>query len=174
MKASQTESVVFGIYMTRAAAEAGIDALKSNGFRQSDVSILFPNGSSAKDPAHPQSTKAPETAALGAGTGVVIGGILGWLVGAGTLAIPGAGPFIAAGPLSAALASAGAGGTVGVIAGSLAGWGIPESTAKQYEDRVKSGGRLLSVHCSSADRTSQAKQILERTGAQDVLSAERQ
>jgi len=102
---------------------------------------------------------------------VVLGGALGWLVGIGALAIPGLGPFIAAGPIMAALAGAGVGGAVGGLTGALIGMGIPEYEAKRYEGRVKSGGILLSVHCDSSDWTKRAKEILESTGAEDVSSA---
>ena len=107
---------------------------------------------------------------MGAGTGAVLGGALGWLVGIGALAIPGLGPFIAAGPLMAALAGVGLGGAAGGIAGALIGLGIPEHEAKRYEVRVKEGGILLSVHSDNADWTKRAKEIMERTGAQDISS----
>jgi hypothetical protein len=87
------------------------------------------------------------------------------------LAIPVLGPFIAAGPIMAALAGAGAGGVVGGIAGALIGMGIPEYEAKRYEGRIKEGGILLSVHCDSSDWVKKAKQVLERTGAEDISSA---
>jgi hypothetical protein len=99
-----------------------------------------------------------------------VGGALGWLAGIGALAIPGLGPFIAAGPIMAALAGAGVGGTVGGIGGALIGLGIPEYEAKRYEGRVKQGGILLSVHADSSDWTKRAKDILEQTGAQDIAS----
>jgi hypothetical protein len=114
--------------------------------------------------------KAPEGATTGAGAGAVLGGGLGWLVGIGALAIPGLGPFIAAGPIVAALAGAGAGGAIGGLTGALVGMGIPEYEAKRYEGRVKEGGILLSVHSDDSTWTKRAKEILERTGAQDVSS----
>jgi hypothetical protein len=101
----------------------------------------------------------------------VLGGAMGWLLGVGALAIPGLGPFIAAGPIMAALAGAGVGGAVGGIAGALIGMGIPEYEAKRYEGRVKDGGILLSVHCDSSEWIKRAKQVLEQTGAQDVSSS---
>ena len=110
-------------------------------------------------------------ATAGASTGAVVGGALGWLAGIGALAIPGVGPFIAAGPIVAALAGLGVGGAVGGFTGALVGLGIPEYEAKRYEGRVKDGGILLSVHCDSAETTKKAKQVLERTGAQDVSSS---
>jgi hypothetical protein len=147
-----------------------VDTLKAAGYRNTDISVLFPETTGTKDFAHEKHTKAPEGAATGAGSGVVVGGTLGWLAGIGALAIPGLGPFVAAGPIMAALAGAGVGGTVGGIVGALVGLGIPEYEAKRYEGRIKNGGILLSVHCDSSDWTKKAKQILEDTGAEDVSS----
>jgi len=163
-------TAVFGIYPQYADVENGVDALKSAGFRNTDISVLFPENAGTKDFAHEKGTKAPEGATAGAGTGAVIGGGLGWLAGIGALAIPGLGPFIAAGPIVAALAGLGVGGAVGGFTGALIGLGIPEYEAKRYEGRVKSGGILLSVHSDSSDWTKRAKEILERTGAQDIAS----
>lgn len=163
-------TAVFGIYPSRMAVESGVDALKTAGFRSNDISVLLAEHSSTKDFAHEKDTKAPEGAAAGAGTGALLGGGLGWLVGIGALAIPGLGPFIAAGPIMAALAGAGVGGTVGGITGALIGMGIPEYEAKRYEGRVKDGGILLSVHSDESASTKRAKEILERTGAQDISS----
>src|SRR6185295_10348659 len=131
---------VFGIYPTLDAVEGAVDALKSAGFRNTDISVLLPDSLGTKDFAHEKGTKAPEGATAGAGTGAVAGGVLGWLVGIGALAIPGLGPFIAAGPIMAALAGAGVGGAVGGLTGALIGMGIPEYEAKRYEGRVKQGG----------------------------------
>jgi hypothetical protein len=163
-------TAVFGIYPTRVSVEGAVDALKAAGFRNSDISVLFPENTGTKDFAHEKNTKAPEGAATGAGTGALLGGGLGWLVGIGALAIPGLGPFIAAGPIVAALAGAGAGGAIGGLTGALVGMGIPEYEAKRYEGRVKDGGILLSVHSDNSQWTKKAKEILERTGAEDVSS----
>src|SRR6266576_1057813 len=163
-------TAVFGIYTNRASVERAVEASKVAGFSNNDVSVLFPENQGTKDFAHEKSTKAPEGATTGAGTGAVLGGALGWLVGIGTLAIPGLGPFIAAGPIMAALAGAGVGGTVGGVVGALVGWGVPEYEAKRYEGRIKSGGSLLSVHCDNSEWTKKAKQILEDPGAEDVSS----
>jgi hypothetical protein len=163
-------TAVFGIYPAYASVEYGVDALRTAGFRNSDISVLFPENTGTRDFAHEKGTKAPEGATTGAGTGVVLGGALGWLAGIGSLAIPGVGPLIAAGPIMAALAGAGVGGVVGGLTGALIGMGIPEYEAKRYEGRVKDGGILLSVHSDSSDWTKRAKQILEETGAQDISS----
>jgi hypothetical protein len=167
---SGKNTAVFGIYPSYANVESGVDGLKAAGFSNRDISVLFPAGAGTKDFAHEKGTKAPEGASAGAGTGVVLGGVMGWLLGVGALAIPGLGPFIAAGPIMAALAGAGAGGVVGGVTGALVGMGIPEYEAKRYEGRVKDGGILLSVHSNSSEETKRAKQILEATGAQDIAS----
>jgi Alternative complex III, ActD subunit len=163
-------TAVFGIYPSYAAVEAGVDALQAAGFRSTDISVLFPENVGNKDFAHRKNTKAPEGATAGGVSGGVIGGALGWLTGIGALAIPGVGPLIAAGPIVAALAGVGAGAAIGGIAGGLVGMGIPEYEAKRYEGRVKSGGILLSVHSDNSDWTKRAKEILERTGAEDISS----
>src|SRR6185295_12753559 len=107
----------FGIYPNRAALEMGIQALKDANFRHEDISVLLPGNVGTKDFAHEKDTKAPEGATTGGTTGAVIGGVLGWLAGIGALAIPGLGPFIAAGPIMAALAGLGVGGAAGGIVG---------------------------------------------------------
>jgi Protein of unknown function (DUF3341) len=163
-------TAVFGIYSNRLAVERAVDRLKAEGYRSTDISVLFPENVGTKDFAHEKHTKAPEGATTGAGTGAVLGGALGWLTGIGALAIPGLGPFIAAGPIMAALAGVGVGGTVGGLVGALVGIGIPEYEAKRYEGRVKSGGILLSVHSDNSEWTKKAKRILEETGAEDVSS----
>jgi hypothetical protein len=163
-------TAAFGIYRNRTQLENAVDNLRTAGFRNEDISVLFPDKTSSKEFAHEKNTKAPEGATAGAASGAVIGGGLGWLVGIGALAIPGLGPFIAAGPIVAALAGAGAGGTLGGVTGALVGAGIPEYEAKRYEGRIKEGGMLLSVHADNSDWTKRAKNILEDTGAQDVSS----
>jgi hypothetical protein len=167
---SGKNTAAFGIYPDRLSVEEAVDSLRAAGFRNTDISVLLPENSGTKDFAHEKNTKAPEGATTGASTGLVIGGALGWLTGIGALAIPGLGPFIAAGPIMAALAGAGVGGAVGGIVGSLIGMGIPEYEAKRYEGRIKNGGILLSVHCDDSAWTKRAREILENTGAQDVSS----
>ncbi|MCC6588531.1 MAG: DUF3341 domain-containing protein [Bryobacterales bacterium] len=164
-------TAVFGIYRTQFEAEQCVDALKQAGFRNTDISALLPDNQGTKDFAHEKNTKAPEGAVAGAGTGAIIGGTLGWLVGIGALAIPGLGPFVAAGPIVAALSGVGAGGAIGGVAGALIGMGLPEYEAKRYEGRVRDGGVLMSVHCDSSDWVDKAKKILHDTGAADVASA---
>ena len=163
-------TAVFGIYRDELAAGDAVDALQAAGFRNTDISVLFPENEGTKDFAVRKDTKAPEGTATGATTGAVIGGGLGWLAGIGALAIPGVGPLIAAGPIVAALTGVGVGGAIGGITGALVGMGIPEYEAKRYEGRVKQGGILLSVHSDNSDWTRKAKDILESTGAEDISS----
>jgi hypothetical protein len=164
-------TAVFGIYSTGDAAERAVEELIRAGFASSDISVLLPDTRSTREFAHQKETKAPEGTAAGVTAGGVIGGTLGVLAGVGALAIPGVGPFIAAGPLVAGLAGLGVGGAVGGLVGALIGMGIPEYEAKRYEGRVRDGGNLLSVHCDTAKQVKTAKELLKETGAQDVASA---
>src|SRR5436190_23876573 len=163
-------TAVFGIYPTYGAVDGAVESLRASGFRSTDISVLFPENVGTKDFAHEKGTKAPEGVTAGGTTGAIVGGALGWLAGIGALAIPGLGPFIAAGPIMAALAGAGVGGAVGGVTGALIGMGIPEYEAKRYEGRVKKGGILLSVHSDDSDWTKRAKEILKRLGAEDIAS----
>src|ERR1700746_1601050 len=164
-------TAVFGIYRDRVSVDGAVDTLRQAGFRNTDISVLFADNQGTKDFAHEKATKAPEGTAAGASTGAVIGAGLGWLAGIGALAIPGIGPLVAAGPIVAALAGVGVGGAIGGITGALIGMGIPEYEAKRYEGQIRKGGILLSVHCDSSDWRRKAKDILERTGAQDIAFA---
>ena len=164
-------TAVYGIYNTREGVESAVDELRNAGFRNTDISVLMAENQGTKDFAAEKNTKAPEGATTGVVSGGIIGGALGWLAGIGALAIPGVGPFIAAGPIMGLLGGMGAGGAIGGVAGALIGRGIPEYEAKRYEGRIKDGGILLSVHADDSDWVKRAKDILERTGAQDVSSA---
>jgi hypothetical protein len=165
------KTAVYGIYSSTSAAERAVDTLLQGGFTNNDISVLMPDRDSTREFAHENATKVPEGAATGAATGGAVGGTLGLLAGIGALAIPGVGPFIAAGPIVGALAGLGAGGAVGGLVGALIGMGIPEYEAKRYEGRVNDGGVLLSVHASTSDEVTLAKKLLEQTGAEDVSSS---
>lgn len=164
-------TAVFGIYKNSAQAERAVDRIVAAGYSQNDISVLLPDSQSSKEFAHEKNTKAPEGTAAGVTTGGIVGGTLGLLAGIGTLAIPGIGPFIAAGPIMASLAGLGVGGAVGGLIGALVGMGIPEYEAKRYEGRVKDGGVLLSVHCDTSEEISRAEALLKETGAEDISSA---
>ncbi len=163
-------TAVFGIYKSVAQAEGAVNRITVAGFSSNDISVLLPDNQSSKEFAHEKNTKAPEGTTTGVATGGVLGGTLGLLAGIGALAIPGVGPFIAAGPIMGALAGLGVGGAVGGLIGALVGMGIPEYEAKRYEGRIKDGGVLLSVHCDTSDEITRAKELLKQTGAEDISS----
>jgi uncharacterized membrane protein len=165
------KTAVFGIYHNAEQAERVVERLREEHFSNDDISVLLQDNQGSKDFAHEKNTKAPEGTTTGVMAGGVIGGTLGLLAGIGALAIPGLGPFIAAGPIMAALAGLGVGGTVGGLIGALVGMGIPEYEAKRYEGHIKAGGVLLSVHCDTSDEITRAKDLLKHTGAQDILSS---
>ena len=159
---------VFCIATSRPQADQIVDQLKAANFSNNDISVLFPDKGTTRDFAHEKNTKAPEGAVAGASTGGVIGGALGWIAGIGALAIPGVGPFIAAGPIIAALSGAAVGAAVGGIAGGLIGLGIPEIEAKRYEGKVKAGNLLISVHTENSAEITRAKDIFTKAEAQDI------
>jgi len=161
---------VIGLFDDRITLGNAIEGLRANGFRNSDLSALLPDASSTMEVAHEKHTKAPEGAATGAVAGGVTAGVLGWVVGIGTLAIPGVGPLIAAGPIMAALGGVAAGGAVGGLAGALVGFGIPEYEAKQYEGKIKNGNIMISVHTDDSRQRKIAKEIFDRDHATDVSS----
>lgn len=165
------KTAVFGLYKSRSHAEHGVDRLLKGQFSHDDISALLPEAPSSRDFAHEKGTKAPEGATAGGATGGVIGGALGLLAGIGALAIPGAGPLIAAGPIMATLAGVGAGGTVGGLIGALVGVGVPEYEAKRYEGRIQEGGILVSVHCDTSGEIARAKDLMKESGGQHISSA---
>ena len=163
---------VFGLVDNDFQAERVVEELRNAGFSNNDISVLFPDKAGTRDFAHEQHTKAPEGAATGAATGGVLGGVAGWLVGIGTLAIPGLGPFIAAGPIMAALAGAGVGAAAGGLTGALIGMGIPEYEAKLYEGKIKEGNILVAVHTDDSEQRKRAKEIFEAAGVHDISYTE--
>ena len=152
-------------------AEHVVRRLQAAGFSENDISVLMADKQGTRDFAHEHHTKAPEGASVGAGTGLAVGGVVGWLAGIGALAVPGLGPLVAAGPILAALSGAAVGGTVGGITGALIGLGLPEFEAKQYEGKIYKGSVLISVHSENSDETKMAKEIFEMAGASDIASA---
>jgi hypothetical protein len=155
---------------TEIQADAIVEKLRDAGFSENDISVLFPDQGSTRDFAHKKETKMPEGATVGVTAGGAIGGTIGLLAGIGALAIPGLGPFIAAGPIIAALSGGAIGAGVGGLTGALIGLGIPEYEAKRYEGKLKEGGILISVHSENNEETSSAKGIFEKEGAHDISS----
>lgn len=164
------KNVIYCIAKSKTQAEIIVDNLRGAGFSSNDISVLLPDTSGTRDFAHEQNTKLPEGASSGGATGMGLGAILGWLAGIGSLAIPGAGPFIAAGPIMGALGGAAVGGATGGIIGALVGMGIPEYEAKRYDGKIRGGGALISVHTDNEERQDVAQEIYERAGAEDIKS----
>lgn len=162
---------VYGIFSDRTPLERAVAGLRRDGFRYEDVSILMPENLGNKELLTEKNSKSPEGAATGGAAGVILGGALGWFVGIGALAIPGIGPFLAAGPIMAALAGAGAGAALGGVTGGLIGMGMPEFEAKRYEGRMRRGGILISVHCDDTEWCGRAENILREAGAEDITRA---
>ena len=162
------KKAVYCIAQTAVQADRIVERLQVAGFANNDISVLFPDKSSTKDFAHEKATKAPEGAATGGTVGAGVGAALGWLAGIGSLAIPGAGPFIAAGPIMGALSGAAVGGATGGILGALVGMGIPEYEAKRYEGKVRGGNILISVHTDDAGQRARAKEIFKQAHAEDI------
>lgn len=161
---------VFCISTSRNQADQIVDNLKASNFSNNDISVLFPDRGTTRDFAHEKNTKAPEGAVAGASTGGVVGGALGWVAGIGALAIPGVGPFIAAGPIIAALSGVAVGAAVGGLAGGLIGLGIPEIEAKRYEGKIREGNILISVHTENSEEIKRAKEIFTEAKAHDICT----
>src|SRR6266404_2377658 len=159
---------VFCIAKSESQAERIVERLQSSGFPNSEISILLPDREGKHDIGHVKATKAPEGATTGAATGGVTGGVIGLLAGIGALAIPGVGPFIAAGPIMAALGGAAIGGATGGIVGGLIGLGIPEIEAKRYEEKLKKGNYLIAVHTDESEDVDRAKRVFKTAGAEDI------
>jgi hypothetical protein len=164
------KNAVYCIARNRLQAESIVDGLKASGFSNDSISVLLPDTSGTHDFAHEQNTKLPEGATAGGVAGLGVGAILGWLAGIGTLAIPGIGPFIAAGPIMAALGGAAIGTAAGGVIGALVGMGIPEYEAKLYDGKIRGGNALISVHTESSDQEKTAKELFKRSGAEDINS----
>ena len=170
-KGDHGNTAVFCLARNQQQTSRIVDDLKTAGFSKNDISVLFADKTGTKDFAHEKNTKAPEGAATGAGTGGILGGVLGWLAGVGALAIAGIGPFVAAGPIMAALGGAAIGAGTGGLIGGLVGLGFPEYEARRYEGKLKEGNILISVHSDNSDETKRAKEIFERDGAEDIATS---
>ena len=170
LKGHPMPTSIFCIAPTDTIAVTIVEKLRSAGFSGDDVSVLYPDKATSKDFAHEMHTKAPEGATAGASSGGILGGALGWLIGLGTLAIPGVGPLIAAGPILAALSGAAIGATVGGVAGALIGMGIPEVEAKRYEGKLRDGRILISVNADDSKQVAAAKKIFKDAKAEDIAS----
>jgi hypothetical protein len=166
-----SQTSVFGIVKSHSQAEQLVEELQAAGFPASEISVLLPASEGRHDIGHVKATKAPEGATTGATAGGITGGVLGLLAGIGALAIPGVGPFIAAGPLMAALSGAAIGAGTGGLVGGLVGMGIPEIEARRYENKLKSGNYLIAVAAAGGDEKERAKEIFKNVGAEDISTS---
>jgi hypothetical protein len=162
------KNAVFAIVSNAVQAESVVDELRLAGFSNSDVSVLFPDVEGTHEFAHAKATKAPEGAVIGASAGGLLGGVAGWLLGIGTLAFPGFGPLIAAGPIFAALGGVAVGGAAGGLSGALAGLGFPEYEAKLFAGKLQDGNILIAAHTENDRETRTARTIFEKAGAHDI------
>lgn len=184
------KKVIFALVNSEEHAQRIVDKLQQAGFETDEISFLmsdkegkyelrqegdlevyenktFPKGKKGTL-GHEKHTKAPEGSVTGGVTGGIIGGSIGLLAGIGSLAIPGLGMFIAAGPIVAALSGSAVGGAVGLLVGALIGLGIPEYEAKKYENMLKKGHVLVCVHTENSNQLEKAKEILQKEGATDI------
>lgn len=168
----KNERSVSGVFSFRSEAESAIQELKESGFSMSDISALLAPVSEDSTPGPGDPTKTVQGTATGFFAGTAVGGILGLLAGVGTLAIPGVGALIAAGPIMATLTGMGTGATVGTLAGALIGLGIPEENASHYEGKLQKGAIMLSVRIRSLREEKAVFEIFEDTGAEDIALQE--
>ena len=168
--------VVAGLFESPDAATRTINDLRSMGIDPSSVSVIARDKERAREVADETGAEVATGAATGAGFGALLGGAAGWLIGIGALAIPGIGPVVAAGPIAAALGTAGAtaaaGAGVGVVAGgllgALTGWGFSEAEAKAYQDGVERGDMLLAVELRDGEDEDRVEDTFKRDGADRV------
>ncbi len=165
---SSKNRALFGIYAGPSDAENAVSQLKMAGFRNTDLSMLFPENEGTKDLAWDKTTKSSEGALAGAGIGLIVGGALGWIAGSGMLALPYLGMLLTAGPIMSLLSGIGVGGVIGGLIGALIGLASPRYEAKRYQGRVRRGAILLSVHCDDSDWAKTAQAIVEQTGAEGI------
>jgi tetrahydromethanopterin S-methyltransferase subunit C len=166
---TSTRQTVFALVNDSYHAERAVFALRDASYNPNNISLLSPNNTSgAEDVKTVNATKAPEGTVTGATTVGILGGIGGFLIGMGALAIPGVGPLIAAGPILAALSGAAVGAAVGGIGGALIGMGVPEYEAKAYDTHVRSGKTLIAVHCADSNEAKSVRNILSESGATDI------
>lgn len=159
---------VVGITADIAHTERVASRLRSEGFREDQISLVAPDTRGNKDISHENKSKAPEGIAVGASSGALLGGALGWLTGLGAVAFPGLGPFILAGPAVAVLTGMGVGSAAGGVIGGLVGLGIPEYEAKLYEERLREGRILLAAHPETDEQKDRAEKVMKEMDAKDV------
>jgi len=166
---------IVGLFDDFSTAQRVVQELVNAGVGRNDISIVANDAKGEYKQYRAEGSSAAEGAGAGAVGGGVLGGVLGLLVGVGALAIPGIGPVLAAGPLAAALGTAGAstlvgagvGAATGGLIGGLVGLGIPEEDANMYAEGVRRGGTLVTAKVSD-DMADRAAQIMDREGTVDL------
>jgi hypothetical protein len=171
-KIIMSKKSVFCISTSRAQTDLIVDQLKAGEFSSHEISVLFTDKNASRNFVRENGIKSPRRAITGAGTGGLIGGTLGWIAGIGALVIPGMGPFIAAGPIMAALRGVAPGAAIGGIAGGLISLGIPEKEARRYEGKIKKGSIFISVHTENVEEISRAGEVFTKAGAQDICTTD--
>ena len=160
--------LVTGLFKSRVAAEAAVDAIIKRGYTRDDISVLMSDATRNKEFAVETRSHAADGAGIGGAIGGAVGATLAAIVAVGTtIAIPGVGLLIA-GPIAAALAGLGAGAATGGIIGALVGAGIPEHRAKVYDAGLRSGGILLGVESRSDDDADKLEQLLQDLGGEHI------
>jgi uncharacterized membrane protein len=162
---------IVGIATTRDQAERLVNRLQNQeGVPSSEISVLIPDTEGTHDFGHVKASKAPEGATTGVLAGGITGGVLGLLAGIGALAIPGVGPFIAAGPIMAALSGGALGATAGGLVGGLIGLGIPEYEAKTYAEKLQKGNYLVAARTLSGDHLGKIRDAFKAEGLEDIAT----
>lgn len=167
----KTQKSIFCLANSRERADRIVAHLKSAYFQPDTISALFADEESSRAFAHDEHTKISDGAMMGASAGGLISGALGWIAGVGVLAIPGVGPFIAAGPITAMLSGPAPGATAGGLVGTLIGMGIPEREARCYESRLINGCILISVHADTYEEIEDAEDIFAGWGGEHIYVA---
>lgn len=160
--------LVTGLFKSKVAAEAAVDALLKRGFTREDISVLMSDETRSKHFALQSRTHAADGLGIGAAAGGTVGAVLAAIAAVGsTLFLPGLN-LVIAGPIAAALAGLGAGGAAGGLIGALIGAGIPEYRAKVYEAGIRGGGILIGVASRTDEEVDRIEELLEELGAEHV------
>jgi hypothetical protein len=161
--------LITGLFKSRVAAEAAVDALIKRGYTRDDISVLMSDATRNKEFAVETRTHAADGAGIGGAVGGAVGAVLAAIAAVGTtIVVPPLGGLVIAGPIAAALAGAGAGGAAGGIVGALIGAGIPEHRARVYDAGLQAGGILLGVEARSDDDVEQLEKLMEDLGAEHI------
>jgi hypothetical protein len=164
-----SKTFVTGLFKTRAAAEAAVDAVIKRGYTRDDISVLMSDATRNKEFAVQTRSHAADGLGVGGAIGGTVGAVLAAIAAVGaSIAIPGLGGLVVAGPIAAALAGAGAGGATGGLIGLLIGTGIPEHRARVYDTGVRGGGILLGIEAKTSEEVDKLETLLEDIGAEYV------